>query len=319
MKFSKLSALVLAIIMIICVLAACSPSGQTNETESSSMKESQTESKNDSASESGVQTESGSLAESGTQSESESQTEIAVTFDGSTYNSSVDGAITQEGKVFTITKAGTYRLSGTVDNGQIAVNVSKLEQVELKFDGLTVSNSTSAPIYVISADKVEIKLVKDTVNTLTDAYSYSFPPNEDKPNACIYSSDDLTIKGTGTLIVNARYNNGIGTKNDLKIKDATVVINAVKNAIKGNGSITVESGAITVEACKRAFKSDSLETNKGFVNILGGTINVTATDNVIEATNSISVSGCTLKYTCGSDVTSCDGNVSIADGCMTQK
>ena len=313
MKLSKISALVLAILMLVCSLAACSPNGQTNETESSTMKETLTESKKESA------TESGSQTESATQTETESQTEIAVTFDGSTYNSSLDGAITHEGKVFTITKAGVYRLSGKIDDGQIAVNVSKFEQVELKFDGLTVSNSTSAPIYVMSADKVEIKLVKDTVNTLTDAYSYNFPLNEDKPNACIYSSDDLTINGNGTLIVNARFNNGIGTKNDLKIKEGNIVINAAKNAFKGNGSITVEGGDLKVESCKRAFKSDSLETDKGFVTILGGTIDVTATNTVIEATNSISVSGCTIKYSCGSDVTFCDGNVSISDGCMTQK
>ena len=107
--------------------------------------------------------------------------------------------------------------------------VPKTEQVELIFNNFTASCNTSAPLYIESADKATIVLAAGSVNTLTDATLYQYAnPAEDKPNACIYSSDDMTIKGTGTLNVNGNYNNGIGCKNDLRIKDCTLNVTGVK-------------------------------------------------------------------------------------------
>lgn len=304
MKFTKIVTIAVAILMLLCALVSCTPNAET-----------ETESKRETATAAESHTESGTKAET----LKETETEIAVTFDGSTYTSSEVDAIEQSGKVFTLKKAGIYRLSGTVTDGQIAVNVAKTEEVELKFDGLTVTNTTSAPIYIISADKVTVTLVADTVNTLTDSSSYVFEGTEDKPNACLYSSDDLTIKGKGTLVINAFYNNGIGTKNDLKIKGGTIIVKAPKNALKGNDSVTVEGGDITVTSCKRAMKSDSIEQGKGFVSVSGGKINVTADKNVIEASMSVTVSDCDIDYICGEEPILCDGAVSIAEGCMKTK
>ena len=47
-------------------------------------------------------------------------------------------------------------------------------------------------------------------NIITDASTYVYEDaTTDEPNAAIFSKDDLKIDGTGSLTVNANYNNGI--------------------------------------------------------------------------------------------------------------
>jgi len=88
-----------------------------------------------------------------------------------------------------------------------------------------ITNTKSAPIYVKSAEKVKIELADGKDNVLTDAEFYEFEdPQDNKPNACIYSRDDITIKGNGNLTVNADFNNGIGTSNDLKITGGNITV-----------------------------------------------------------------------------------------------
>ena len=164
---------------------------------------------------------------------------IVLTFNGNQLSTSVqDTGIVVEGGAFVITRGGSYELKGDLSGGQIKVSVPKTEQVELIFNNFTASSNTSAPLYIESADKCVIFLAAGSVNTLTDATLYQYAnPADDKPNACIYSSDDLTIKGTGTLNVNGNYNNGIGCKNDLRIKDCTLNVTGVNNIIEGKTSV----------------------------------------------------------------------------------
>jgi len=86
-------------------------------------------------------------------------------------------------------------------------------------------------------------------NVLTDAEFYEFEdPQDNKPNACIYSRDDITIKGNGNLTVNADFNNGIGTSNDLKITGGNITVKAFNNGLKGNDSVTISGGNIDITA-----------------------------------------------------------------------
>ena len=54
----------------------------------------------------------------------------------------------------TITKEGTYLLSGTLNDGMIIVNTDKSEKVQLVLDSVTIHSETSAAIYVLQSDKV---------------------------------------------------------------------------------------------------------------------------------------------------------------------
>jgi hypothetical protein len=244
---------------------------------------------------------------------------ITIELKGTSYSVSKSGVVTVSGNVLSIVAPGTYRIFGTLDNAQIRVNVEKTEKVELIFAGVTISNSTSAPIYIESADKVSIELEKDTQNVLSDAKTYIFPDGSDKPNACIYSSEDLTIKGEGTLTVNANYNNGIGTKNDLKIKSGNITVNAANNALKGNQSVKIEGGNITLAGAD-GIKSDSLVEGEGTIQILGGTVNIKAGDDGIQAVTDITITeNATVTVNAADKDVNSDGTTNIAEGALISK
>ena len=246
---------------------------------------------------------------------------VVLTFNGTQLSASVqDTGITTEGGAFVITRGGSYELRGDLSGGQIKVAVPKTEQVELIFNNFTASCNTSAPLYIESADKCVIYLAAGSVNTLTDATMYRYDnPADDKPNACIYSSDDLTIKGTGTLNVNANYNNGIGCKNDLRIKDCTLNVTAVNNILKGNDSVEIENACVTLNGGEDAIKSDTTDrADKGYILITAGSkVEINCIDDAIQASMSITVeAGCRITGTCGGDALNCPGTINAAETAM---
>ena len=224
-----------------------------------------------------------------------------------------DSGITVEGGAFVITRGGSYELNGDLSGGQLKVAVPKTEQVELIFNNFTASCNTSAPLYIESADKCVIFLRAGTVNTLVDATQYKYAsPTEDKPNACIYSADDLTIKGTGTLNVFGNYNNGVGCKNDLRIKDCTLNVTGVNNILKGNDSVEIENATVKLSGGEDGIKSDTTDrADKGYILITAGSkVEINCTDDALQATVSITVeAGCRITGACGGDALNCPGTV----------
>ena len=248
-------------------------------------------------------------------------TTVVLTFNGNQLSTSVqDTGITVENGAFVITRGGSYELKGDLSGGQIKVAVGKTAEVELIFNNFTASCNTSAPLYIESADKATIYLAAGSVNTLTDATLYQFAnPAEDKPNACIYSSDDLTIKGEGTLNVNGNYNNGIGCKNDLRIKDCNLNVTGVNNIIKGNDSVEIENAKVKLSGGEDAMKSDTADrTDKGYVLITAGSkVEINCIDDALQATMSITVeAGCAITGTCGGDALNCPGTINADEAAM---
>lgn len=215
-----------------------------------------------------------------------------ITLNGDSASIEGDG-VTVNGSIVTITAAGTYSISGTLNNGQIVVDTQDEETVNLILNGVDITNATSAPIYVSNAEKTVITLADGTENVVTDGPSYVFPDAEtDEPNATIFSNDDLTINGSGGLTVNANYNNGIDSDDDLKITGGTITVNAVNDGIKGRDSIAVLDGNITVNAGGDGLQSNNDEdVEKGYVSIEGGTVNVTAVSDGIQAETMLNISG----------------------------
>ena len=243
---------------------------------------------------------------------------VIITFnnDGVLINGS---GVSADGTTVYITAPGTYMLSGSCANGQVIVEISKEEKAQLVLGGLTLSCADSAPLYVVSADKVSLTLAPGSYNAFTDAavYTRAF---EKMPNACIYSRDDLSINGSGELVVNAQSNNGIGCKNDLKILGGTITVNAPKNALKGNDSVAIKDGVITLVAGKDAIKSDTAdEPGKGYVYVAGGSIDITAGDDAIQAEQDITVSGGTVTVDAQGKTINSKGTQEIATGTVSKK
>ena len=295
----------------------------SDNTEASSGTEFEDGSENESNGAGGNESTTNSSSEESTNApEVTTEPDITMTFSESGCEISNTDAVSKDGKIYTIKKAGTYIISGTMADGQIRVDIQKTEKATLVLNNFTGSCSDSAVIYVMSADEVYIDMEKDTVNTLTDGNSYVFEnPADDKPNACIYSSDDLTIKGGGTLNVIGNYNNGIGCKNDVDIKNGVVNVTAIKNAIKGNDSVTVRGDAVVnILDAKDGIKSDTTDkADKGFIHIIEeATVTVVScSDDALQATQNITItSGATLTVQSAKTDVNCDGTINIDDGCI---
>lgn len=271
-----------------------------------------------SQSSSGIESSSGTGAASSTAG-TITKSEISVEYDSddedSSWNSSeasniiLDGnsitadgtGATVSGSKVTISSAGTYCISGTLTDGQIIVNTEDKEAVRLILNGVDITCSNSAPIYVSSAKKAVIVLADSTENTITDGASYVLEDTEsDEPNAAIFSKGDLTINGNGSLTVNANYKNAIASKDELKIMSGDITVNSAADGIKGRDFVAIKNGTITVNS-----KSDGIQSNndedaeKGFVSIEGGTINITAEMDAIQAETSVLIS---------------DGNMTLSSG-----
>lgn len=196
-----------------------------------------------------------------------------------------------EGSKITIKKAGTYEVSGTLDDGAIIVEAGKEDVVRILFNGANINSSNSSPLYVKSADKVVLSLEEGSENYISDGKIYTSQDVDNKePNSAIFSKEDVTINGKGTLTVKGNYNNGITSKDKLKIMEGTVKIYSADDGIMGRDMVAIKTGVISIEAEGDGIKStNDTEENKGFVLIEDGDINIKATNDGIQGATHVGV------------------------------
>lgn len=213
------------------------------------------------------------------------------------------GADIEDNRIIIYTE-GTYLLEGSLSNGQIYVNVGDQDKVHLVFNGIDIFCNTSAPVYIENADKTVITLVAGTINTLTDSHA----PLDDSANGCLYSKDDLTINGIGTLNVTGNYNNAISCKDDLKIVNGIYNLTAANNGLKGNDSIAILTCTMNIESMDDGCKvSNDTEPNKGYLFIAGGNFNITANDDCFQSTRLFVIRGGRVLARCYGKIVNCDG------------
>lgn len=197
-----------------------------------------------------------------------------------------------------IREAGTYVLRGSY-TGQIQVDAGKEDKVQLVLDGFDGTNETSAVINGIQSDKIILTLADGTENTVKDGSTYVYSSDEeDEPDAAIFSKDDITVNGGGSLAVEGNYKHGIKTKNDLKIISGVITVTAAEDAIKGKDSVSVKDGTVTVKSGEDGIKSnEDADEDKGYVIIDGGVISIAAGDDGIHAETYLTVNGGTIDVT----------------------
>lgn len=222
-----------------------------------------------------------------------------ITFNGSSITIDGSGAKAEEeaeaeGSVLTVSAGGTYILSGELSDGQIVVTAAESDDVRLVFNGVNINCTTGAPIYAAAADKLIITLAEGTENTITDGgsnFTYA-DASAEEPNAAIFAKCDLSINGTGVLTVNAGFNNGIGTKDDLVIACGTLIINAKNDGLRGRDSVTILDGDFDIIAGGDGIQSNNNEdSSKGWISLEGGVYNIIASSDGVQAETVLSVSG----------------------------
>lgn len=229
------------------------------------------------------------------------------------------GVILKDGYVV-IGAEGTYSLSGTLTNGGIIVDVPVTDKVHLILNGVNITSNQYAAICVIAGDKVSITLADGTVNKLTDSTAYTYVYSETVvPNACLFSKETLIINGTGSLEVYGNCNNGITSKDHLKILGGNIYVNAVNHGVRGNDSVLINGGSLSIYAANDGIKAtNETDSIKGFVFLTGGTINVRAADDAVQAITAVYITDAIAEVACGGKAINCDGTVWTKDGSFTE-
>ena len=262
---------------------------------------------------------------------------------------------TVEGTALTITAAGTYAVSGSCADGSIQVEKG-VEDVTLVLDGLTLTSTTTAPLVCGKNSGVTLAAADGTENALTDTEANNKDndnASEDAESAVVKCKDgsQVVLCGTGTLNIQAVGKNGIksGTAEEdreasLTIRALTLNIDApVNDAINAEQQLDVESGTLNIAAGDDAVHCD-LYLNVGAegtdgptinistcsegleaaeLNIYSGQIDITASDDCLNAANSdlgdyafvMNIMGGTINaYSTEGDGFDSNGTLSISGG-----
>lgn len=219
----------------------------------------------------------------------DSSTAIPIVLNGDLITAGGAG-VTVDGARATITAAGTYSLIGKLTDGQVIVNTEDDKPVRLVLNGVDIHSSTGAPIYIAGADEIVIILAENTENLVSDAGEYLDASQEDAPNAAIFSMADLTITGSGSLILSGNFQDGISSKDGLVISGGAIKVMAPDDGIRGKDYLVVRNGTIMVNAGGDGLKSDNAdEASKGYIAIEDGTFNITAGGDTITAQTDVMI------------------------------
>ena len=198
-----------------------------------------------------------------------------------------------------ITKGGTYTLTGTKNDVMIVVDVGDSD-VQLVLNNLTITNSKGPAIYIRSADKVMITLAVGSVNTLSDGSDYTYTDETRDVDATLFSRADLTVNGSGKLIVNGNAKHAIVSKDDLIISSGTLEITAKNVGLCGKDCVKINSGDIKINAGSDGIRSDNSEdASRGYIYLYGGNIDITAGNDGIQAETVVNVEDVNLNINAG--------------------
>lgn len=183
-------------------------------------------------------------------------------------------------KSITIKDEGIYYLTGTIENGNITINTSG--NVKLVLENVNITNNSGPALLVSEAENVVIELKDGSENYLSDGSSYNV--TDEDINATLFSKDDLILQGSGTLNIKAKYQDGIVSKDDLKIINGVYNIEAKGDGIRGKDSLYILDGTFNIEVDNDAIKStNNTDVEKGFIKIENGNFELVAENDGIQA------------------------------------
>ena len=298
-KLKKLSAVISAILILTISMTGCNESGGSSENSSADTASSALSA--DTAayiSDNSTQNSDSEYFDEDDLDESVKDPDAEITLNGDSAQINGNGAEYKDGKIC-ITSGGTYIFSGTLNDGQIYVDTK--EKVHIALNGVNMNCSYSSPVFIENAEKTIITVCDGTENTLTDPSEYSYESDdENEPDAVIYSKDDLSLNGSGTLSINANFNEGIACKNDLRICNDVLNINSVGNSVKGKDSLVIMNASVTVDSQADGLKStNSKETDKGYIVIESGSFDITAALDAFQAETDMIINGGTFNIKTG--------------------
>lgn len=207
---------------------------------------------------------------------------VNIKLNGTSASSSSD-SVKISGSTVTITEEATYVISGELKDGMLIVDAPDTAKLQLVFNGVNINSKTSAALYILEADKVFLTLSDGTNNTLANGGSFT-AIDDNNIDSALFSKQDLTMNGTGSLTVTSPAGHGIVCKDDLVITGGSYTLNCASHGLDANDSVRLASTTLNIDAGKDAVHCENNDdTTKGFVYISSGSIKAEAEGDGISA------------------------------------
>ncbi|MBQ8129683.1 MAG: carbohydrate-binding domain-containing protein [Clostridia bacterium] len=215
-----------------------------------------------------------------------------ITLTGDTAEWTGDGVTLEDG-VLTLGGSGTYRLTGTWQEGRIVVEAGKKGYVTLVLDGLDVTSSTGSALEIASCSRVTVLTAEGSENRLK-----STAQGDDAASALVTKAD-LLLDGAGSLTLVSAGKHGVQAADSLTVSGGTLAIEAAKAGLRANDFIRITGGGISVTAGEDGLHADGDESkpDTGWIEIAGGSLVICAGDDGVHAETKLTVSGGSLTVT----------------------
>ncbi|MEI3061459.1 MAG: carbohydrate-binding domain-containing protein [Oscillospiraceae bacterium] len=222
----------------------------------------------------------------------------------------------------TLTEAGDYVLSGTLTDGSVIINAPEDAKLHLILNGAHIASQSAAALYVISADKVFVTLTDGSENGISAAGD-SAEDDYANVDAAIFARCDISFNGSGSLSVSSAKGRGIVSKDDLVFTGGSYMIQAANHGISGKDSIRIADGSFDLssgnDACHCSgdfdFLAGSMEISAAddgvhsdaALSVSGGSITISLCYDGLEGVT-VDISGGMI------DITSSDDGINAANG-----
>ena len=221
---------------------------------------------------------------------------IMITLNGDSVLCDSDAVQISQSTV-TILNEGTYILSGTLNDGMIIVNSEKTDKIQLVLKNASIYSKTSAPIYILQSDKVFITTATDSVNTLSNGGTFT-AIDENNIDAVIFSKEDLTMNGSGTLMINSPAGHGIVSKDSLKVTSGSYEINCVSHALSGKDDVCIANAEFLIDCGEDGIHAENDDdAGTAYVYIQSGTFEISSGDDAIHADGTLEIADGTIGIT----------------------
>ena len=226
--------------------------------------------------------------------------ENTITLSGSSASSGSEN-VSVDGGVITITGAGTYELRGTLSDGMIIVSAGDEDDVNLVLNGADITSSASAAIYVASCGDATVTLADGSENSLSNGGTFT-AVDESNIDAVIFSKEDLTLTGSGSLTIDSPAGHGVVSKDDLTVESGSYLVTAASHGMTGKDELLISGGDVTITAGKDGLHAKNDEDDSlGNLTVSGGSVTVTAADDGLHASGDTVISAGTVTVTDSSE------------------